>query len=45
MAKDNKVVTYRGGDGRSRITPATDKQVKQLREAGRLQAVRRVRGH
>lgn len=45
MAKDNKVVTYRQASGKSAMTLATDKQVKQLRDAGRLEAVRRVRGH
>ncbi|MDT4995412.1 MAG: hypothetical protein QOH97_5304 [Actinoplanes sp.] len=43
MAKNNKVATYRTGDGRTAMTGVTDKQVKQLREAGRLESVRRVR--
>lgn len=44
MTKDNKVVTYRTGKGGEAMTTATDKQVRQLREAGALVAVRRVRG-
>jgi hypothetical protein len=43
VAKDNKVVTFKTRDGGSAMTGATEKQVKQLREAGRLEAVRRVR--
>lgn len=43
MSKDNKVVTYKQAKGGSAVTPATQKQVKALRDAGRLQAVRRVR--
>ena len=44
MAKDNKVVTYRTGKGGEAMTTATNRQVKQLRDAGALVAVRRVRG-
>lgn len=43
MAKDNKVATYRTGDGRTAMTGVTDKQARQLAQAGRLEAVRRVR--
>ena len=43
MARDNKVVTYKTGAGGSAMTGATQKQVEQLRAAGRLEAVRRVR--
>lgn len=43
MAKDNKVVTYKQANGQSAMTGATQKQVEALREAQRLQAVRRVR--
>lgn len=44
MAKDNKVVTYRTRRGSEAMTTATNQQVKQLRDAGALVAVRRVRG-
>lgn len=44
MAKDNKVVTYRSPKHGTAMTPATDRQVKQLRDAGALVSVRRVRG-
>lgn len=44
MSKQNKVVTYRTGEGGQAMTTATDRQVKQLRDADRLVAVRRVRG-
>lgn len=44
MAKDNKVVTYRTGKGVEAMTTATNRQVRQLRDAGALVAVRRVRG-
>jgi hypothetical protein len=44
VAKDNKVVQYKQAGGGSAITCATQKQVKALREAGRLESVRRVRG-
>lgn len=43
MSKGNKVATYRTGRGGEAMTTATDKQVKQLRDAGNLIAVRRVR--
>lgn len=43
MAKDNKVATYRTGDGRTVMTGVTDKQARQLADAGRLESVRRVR--
>jgi hypothetical protein len=43
MAKDNKVVQYKQANGGSAITSATDKQIKALRAAGRLESVRRVR--
>ena len=43
MAKDNKVVTYTQGDGRTAKTGATQAQVDALRKAGALQEVRRVR--
>jgi len=43
MGKDNKVVTYKQASGRSAITTATQEQVKALRDAGRLESVRRVR--
>jgi hypothetical protein len=44
MAKDKKVATYRTGKGGEAMTTVTDRQVKQLRDAGALVAVRRVRG-
>jgi hypothetical protein len=43
MAKDNKTATYRTGKGGEAVTTVTDKQVKQLADAGRLVAVRRNR--
>jgi hypothetical protein len=43
MAKANKVATYRTRDGGTAMTGVTEKQVKQLRDAGRLESVRRVR--
>lgn len=43
MAKDNKVATYRTGKGESAMAGVTNEQVKQLRDAGRLESVRRVR--
>jgi hypothetical protein len=43
MAKDNKVVQYKQASGKSAQTGASQKQVEQLREAGRLESVRRVR--
>lgn len=43
MAKGNKVVTYKQADGKSAMTGATQQQVDQLRNAGRLESVRRVR--
>jgi hypothetical protein len=43
MAKDNKVVTYRTRRGGVAVGAATDRQVTQLRDAGALVAVRRVR--
>jgi len=43
MAKDNKVVQYKQASGRSAMTTATQKQIEQLRAAGRLESVRRVR--
>lgn len=43
MAKNNKVVTYKQANGQSAMTGATQKQVEALREADRLEAVRRVR--
>jgi hypothetical protein len=44
MAKDNKVATYKSSRHGTAMTGVTDKQVKQLRDAGALVSVRRVRG-
>jgi hypothetical protein len=43
MAKENKVVQYKQASGGSAVTCATQAQVKALRDAHRLESVRRVR--
>jgi hypothetical protein len=43
MAKDNKVVTFKRATGGSAMTTATQEQIQALRDADRLEAVRRVR--